>query len=129
MLTTPDDPLQSVGQLKYRNLKGTSTNVLCGHYRLKDDIVAVVVHRHENNTKRQAGNNNKRNRRNETIYEIMKEQIFHLVSTYYDTCIILFDRRIYYYLFVPFLGISNSKLQKEETRPINLERLFDIDEV
>lgn len=74
MLTTPEEPIQSLAQLKYRNLKNPS--VLQGHYRLKDDRLTIVVHRQESSKSNQFI---KKNRRRETIYDMKNEQTFHLV--------------------------------------------------
>ncbi|KAJ9584370.1 hypothetical protein L9F63_021281, partial [Diploptera punctata] len=74
MLTTPDDPLSSLGQLRYRIPKNTA--VLSGHYRLVDDRVVLVLRR-QDTTSTKTVNNRYRGRRRETLQEL-GEQTFHL---------------------------------------------------
>jgi F-box protein 9 len=76
MLTTPDDPLSSLGQLRYRIPKNPA--VLSGHYRLLEDRVVLVLHRQESAAK-MAVNNRYRGRRREGTQDL-GEQTFHLVS-------------------------------------------------
>lgn len=45
MLTTPDDPVSSLGHLKTRSPRLQAT--LVGHYRLRDERVTIVFHRQE----------------------------------------------------------------------------------
>ena len=75
MLTTPDDPLSSVGQLRYRAPKNST--VLSGHYRLIDDRVVLVLHR-QDTTPTKTVNNRYRGRRRETLQDL-GEQTFHMV--------------------------------------------------
>lgn len=73
MMTTPEEPVHCVGQLKHRNVR--SPSVLTGHYRLKDDRVTIILQRQETR------NNNtvyKRNRRKDNMHETA-EQTFHMV--------------------------------------------------
>lgn len=75
MLTTAEEPVHCVSQLKHRNVK--SPSILIGHYRLKDDKVTLVVHRQE-----AFKNNNqlyKRNRKRDNMHD-PGEQTFHMVS-------------------------------------------------
>lgn len=74
MLTTPEEPVHCVGQLKNRNVKGT--NILTGHYRLKDDRVTIILQRQE---KKNIGPVYKRGRWIEIKHE-HTEQTFHVVS-------------------------------------------------
>lgn len=90
MLTTPDEPILCVSQLKSRNFK--SPSVLSGHYRLKEDKLTIVVHRQENT---KSNPYNKRNRRKDTIYDAKSEQTFHLVIKIYYFLI-----HIYFFLIV-----------------------------
>ncbi|XP_018335122.1 F-box only protein 9 [Agrilus planipennis] len=53
MLTTADEPAQSVSHLKYR--KSKNLGVLSGHYRLKDDRVLIVVQHHTAQIKNRKG--------------------------------------------------------------------------
>lgn len=74
MLTTPEEPVHCVAQLKNRNVR--SSSVLTGHYRLKDDRVTIILQRQE------VRNNNqiyKRNRRRDNTQE-NPEQTFHMVK-------------------------------------------------
>lgn len=73
MLTTADEPSQCVGLLRHRHAKGTS--ILTGHYRLKEDIVTIVVHRQES-----VKPSYRRGRRKETYDN--GQQTFHLVRIY-----------------------------------------------
>jgi hypothetical protein len=77
MLTTPDDPLSSLGQLRYRSPKNSA--VLSGHYRLLEDRVVVVLHRQDSGVKMTV-NNRYRGRRREGTQDL-GEQTFHLVSS------------------------------------------------
>ncbi|XP_069700146.1 F-box only protein 9 isoform X2 [Periplaneta americana] len=74
MLTTPDDPLSSLGQLRYRNPKNAA--VLSGHYRLLEDRVILVLRRQDSSVK-MANNNRYRGRRREGSQDL-GEQTFHL---------------------------------------------------
>lgn len=77
MLTTPEEPVHCVGQLKNRNVR--SPSILKGHYRLKEDRVTIILQRQD------VRNNNsiyKRNRRRDNMHE-NAEQTFHMVSNNY----------------------------------------------
>jgi F-box protein 9 len=76
MLTTPDDPLSSLGQLRFRTPKNPT--VLSGHYRLHEDHVVLVLRRQDSALK-MAVNNRYRGRRREGAQDL-GEQTFHLVS-------------------------------------------------
>lgn len=71
MLTTSDEPAQSVGLLKTRNSRYP---VFCGYYRLKDDTVSLVFQRQD---KKKGFQNLKKGRRRE-IQETF-EQTFRMV--------------------------------------------------
>lgn len=71
MLTTSEEPAQSVGLLKSRNPRYP---VLSGYYRLKDDTVALVFQRQD---KKKSYQTFKKGRRRET-QEIF-EKTFHMV--------------------------------------------------
>lgn len=71
MLTTPDEPAQCVGLLKQRQVR--SSSVLTGHYRLKEDIVTIMVQRQES-----IKNPYRRSRRRDPAYT-NNQQTFHLV--------------------------------------------------
>ena len=75
MLTTPDDPVSSLGQLRYRAPKNSA--VLSGHYRLIDDHVVIVLRR-QDTTSTKTVNNRYRGRRRENLQEL-GEQTFHMV--------------------------------------------------
>ncbi|XP_075228192.1 F-box only protein 9 isoform X2 [Lycorma delicatula] len=67
MLTTPDDPLSSLGHLRSRSPRHQAT--LVGHYRLRDERVTIALHRqetHQHSKMRSRRQNNK------------DEQTFHL---------------------------------------------------
>nr|XP_022919691.1 F-box only protein 9 [Onthophagus taurus] len=71
MLTTPDEPSACVTLLKNRQPKSGTSSVLTGHYRLKDDTVAIYVNRQETKTF-------KRSRRKDDRENQSSEQTFHL---------------------------------------------------
>lgn len=68
MLTTPDEPMTCLRELRTRHPRNPT--VLKGHYRLHDDRVTLVLKR------RQLRNNGTRKREPES-----PEQTFHLVRT------------------------------------------------
>lgn len=74
MLTTPEEPAQCVGQLRYRNPR--QVNVLMGHYRLRDNAVTLLVQRQE--TKNNSFNYRLRGKRKEIPDQ--SEQSFQLVN-------------------------------------------------
>lgn len=76
MLTTPDDPASSLGQLRYRISKNPA--VLSGNYHLLEDRVVLVLRR-QDSTVKMAVNNRYRGRRREGTQDL-GEQTFHLVS-------------------------------------------------
>lgn len=45
MLTTADEPAQCVPQLKHRTPK--HSNILAGHYRQRDNVITVIIQKHE----------------------------------------------------------------------------------
>lgn len=72
MLTSSDEPAQTVGLLKNRNPRYP---VLSGFYRLKDDTITLVFHRQD---KKKNYHNLKKGRRWETQENF--EQTFHMVN-------------------------------------------------
>lgn len=74
MLTTSEEPAQSVGLLKTRNHRYP---VLSGYYRLKDETLTLMFQRQEK--KKSYQNLGKKGRRRE-IQETV-EQTFHMVNT------------------------------------------------
>jgi len=74
MLTTPDDPLSSLGHLRFRTTKNPA--VLSGHYRLHEDHVVLVLRRQDSALKMTV-NNRYRGRRREGAQDL-GEQTFHL---------------------------------------------------
>ena len=76
MLTTPDDPVSSLGHLRFRTPKNSA--VLSGHYRLHEDHVVLVLRRQDSALKMTV-NNRYRGRRREGAQDL-SEQTFHLVS-------------------------------------------------
>lgn len=75
MMTTAEEPVQCLSQLKNRNIR--SPSILTGHYRLKGDRVTLVVQRQE-----AFKNNNqlyKRNRKKDNLHD-PGEQTFHMVG-------------------------------------------------
>ncbi|KDR08236.1 F-box only protein 9 [Zootermopsis nevadensis] len=74
MLTTPDDPASSLGQLRYRISKNPA--VLSGNYHLLEDRVVLVLRR-QDSTVKMAVNNRYRGRRREGTQDL-GEQTFHL---------------------------------------------------
>ncbi|XP_023726122.2 F-box only protein 9 [Cryptotermes secundus] len=74
MLTTPDDPLSSLGQLRHRIPKNPA--MLSGHYCLLEDRVVLVLHRQDSAVK-MAVNNRNRGRRREGTQDL-GEQTFHM---------------------------------------------------
>jgi hypothetical protein len=79
MLTTPDDPLSSLGQLRYRIPKNPA--VLSGHYCLLEDRVVLVLRRQDSAVKLAVNNRNRGRRREGT--QDLGEQTFHLVSFFF----------------------------------------------
>lgn len=71
MLTTSDEPAQTVGLLKNRNPRHP---VLTGFYRLKDDVVTLIFQRQD---KKKSIQNFKKGRRREVQENL--EQTFHMV--------------------------------------------------
>ena len=72
MLTTADHPKQCVGQLIYRTVKDPSVHK--GHYRLKDDVVTIII-------KREAKKHiHRKSRRNEPQNDSIDKKIFQIVS-------------------------------------------------
>lgn len=71
MITTSEEPAQTVSQLKSRNPRYP---VLSGFYRLKDDTITLVFQRQE---KKKTYQNFKKGRRREVQESF--EQTFHMV--------------------------------------------------
>lgn len=71
MLTTPEEPIQSVGYLKHRYPR--HAGVLSGHYRLWNNTVTLLVQRQDRK------NFKIRGRRKEVSIDDYGEQTFHLV--------------------------------------------------
>lgn len=75
MLTTPEEPISMVGQLRHRIPR--NTGVLVGHYRLWNNCVTLLVQRQDRrNTKLRA-------RRKDGEYVDFGEQTFHMVRSIY----------------------------------------------
>ncbi|XP_060524007.1 F-box only protein 9 [Cylas formicarius] len=72
MLTSPDEPVQCIGQMKSRNPKQP---VMIGYYRMIDDKVTLVVQRQETDAKSVPGGF-KRNKRRDVPDS--PEQTFHM---------------------------------------------------
>lgn len=89
MMTTSEEPAQSVGLLRYRTAK--STSVLSGHYRQKHDRVTVVVQRQEPPPKNPIYRRNKR--RGENLFE-SPQQVFHLVIKDLNIIIFIFKYKL-----------------------------------
>lgn len=71
MLTSAEEPLQSINLLKLKNVRYP---VLSGYYRLKDDKVILVIQRQTKNSNQETF---RRTKKQETIKK--SEQIYNMV--------------------------------------------------
>lgn len=95
MLTTPEDPYQSLYKLRHR--KSKFQNIMYGRFKLVGSTVIAVVKKLNSESAASSALNCNRYRRIRQVNNVqeMQEQTFHLVSFIYA-----FLREIYIHLFI-----------------------------
>lgn len=97
MLTTPDDPYQSLYKLRHR--KSKFQNILYGRFKLVGSTVIAMVKKLNSESAASSASNCNRYRRIRQVNNVqeMQEQTFHLVSFTYA---FLKEEKIYIYLIM-----------------------------